>query len=215
MKFVLMFEAGRLWRPGRQFTEKEIEMRKGICRSFVVLFSVALLTAGCAKQEMVKKDEPVTPATPPAAATPAQPVKETKISQQAVQEAPVAMKEETLSKDAASAQQQSLLETVYFDFDSFVLTATARDVLSKDAEQIKKKISGKIQVEGHCDERGSDEYNLALGEKRARAAMNYLVTLGVAADRLSVISYGKEKPAEKGTGEAAWAKNRRAEFVVK
>lgn len=190
-------------------------MRKGICRSFVVLFSVSLLAAGCAKQEMVKKDEPVTPTPPPAATAPAQPVKETKVSQQTVQEAPASVKEETLSQNTADAQQQGQLEKVYFDFDSFVLTSTARDVLSKDAEQIIKKISGKIQIEGHCDERGSDEYNLALGEKRARAAMNYLVTLGVSADRLSVISYGKEKPAEKGTGEAVWAKNRRAEFVVK
>jgi peptidoglycan-associated lipoprotein len=79
---------------------------------------------------------------------------------------------------------------------------------------IKKDSAAKVRIEGNCDERGSDEYNLALGEKRAKAAMEYLVTLGIPAERLSVISYGKEKPADPGHDEAAWAKNRRDEFVV-
>jgi peptidoglycan-associated lipoprotein len=77
-----------------------------------------------------------------------------------------------------------------------------------------KNNSLKVQIEGNCDERGSDEYNLALGEKRAKSAMKYLETLGVPAERLSVISYGKEKPADPGHDEAAWAKNRRDEFVL-
>ena len=79
---------------------------------------------------------------------------------------------------------------------------------------MKKNSALKVRIEGHCDERGSDEYNLALGERRAKAAMNYLVTLGIADKRLSVISYGKEKPVDPGHDEAAWAKNRRAEFVI-
>ncbi|HYS43726.1 MAG TPA: OmpA family protein, partial [Geobacteraceae bacterium] len=87
--------------------------------------------------------------------------------------------------------------------------------LNKNAEYLlKKSVSLKIQIEGHCDERGSDEYNLALGEKRAKAALNYLVTLGVPAARLSFISYGKEKPADPGHDDAAWAKNRRDEFAI-
>jgi peptidoglycan-associated lipoprotein len=106
-------------------------------------------------------------------------------------------------------------EKIYFDFDSYVLSQQARDVLSKNADLLKNKdTSLKIQIEGNCDERGSDEYNLALGEKRAKSAFNYLVTLGVPAERLSVISYGKEKPVDPGHDEAAWAKNRRDEFVV-
>ncbi len=79
-----------------------------------------------------------------------------------------------------------------------------------------KALSGvDIRIEGHCDERGSDEYNLALGERRAQAAMNYLATLGVPASRMSTISYGEEKPLDPGHNEEAWAKNRRAEFVAK
>jgi peptidoglycan-associated lipoprotein len=79
---------------------------------------------------------------------------------------------------------------------------------------MKKNDSVNIQIAGHCDERGSDEYNLALGEKRAKAAMDYIVTLGIPASRLSTLSYGKEKPLDPGHDEAAWAKNRRDEFTI-
>ncbi len=80
---------------------------------------------------------------------------------------------------------------------------------------MKEKSDVRIQIEGHCDERGTVEYNLALGEKRARSAMDYLVSIGIPRDRISIISYGKERPAAFGSNEDAWAKNRRAEFVTK
>ena len=86
-------------------------------------------------------------------------------------------------------------ETIYFDLDSYVLRQDARDALGKNAQWLLKKSTATVRLEGNCDERGSDEYNLALGEKRAKAAKSYLVTLGVPADRLVTISYGKEKPA--------------------
>jgi peptidoglycan-associated lipoprotein len=108
-----------------------------------------------------------------------------------------------------------MLETVYFDFDKSDLRQDARNVLTKNAEMLLKTKQGAIvKVEGHCDERGSAEYNLALGERRAMSALQYLLTLGVQPDRLSIVSYGKEKPAVQGDDEAAWAKNRRAEFVL-
>ena len=107
-----------------------------------------------------------------------------------------------------------MLERIYFDFDSYVLGEAARVSLLKNAEIMKKTPTIKVRIEGHCDERGSDEYNLALGEKRAKAAMQYLVTIGVPEERLAVISYGKEKPAAPGHKESDWAKNRRAEFVI-
>jgi peptidoglycan-associated lipoprotein len=105
------------------------------------------------------------------------------------------------------------LETVYFDFDSYTLTSASRDALSKVAEALKTSGSAKIQIEGHCDERGSNEYNLALGEKRARAVEEYLTGLGVSKDMISTISYGEERPAVEGSDESAWAKNRRAQFT--
>lgn len=104
------------------------------------------------------------------------------------------------------------MEKIYFDFDQFTLSAEARETLANNAEYLKMNDGVQVVIEGHCDERGSDEYNLALGESRAIAAKNYLVSLGVSAKRLSVISYGEEKPAVMGSNESAWAKNRRAEF---
>ena len=116
--------------------------------------------------------------------------------------------------ESSRAALQQALEKIYFDFDSAALSESSRDTLKKDYELIKKNGAAKVEIEGHCDERGSDEYNLALGERRAKAALNYLVTLGIAPGRLSTISYGKEKPADPGHDEAAWAKNRRVEFVI-
>ena len=104
------------------------------------------------------------------------------------------------------------MSNIYFDFDQFTLSAEARKTLADNAKYLKANSGTQVVVEGHCDERGSDEYNLALGESRALAAKNYLVSLGVNAKQLSVISYGEEKPAAMGSNEEAWAKNRRAEF---
>ena len=122
-------------------------------------------------------------------------------------------------KQAAATPDNGLLkealEKVYFSFDSSNLDDGARQNLTKNAAFMKKNGSAKVRIEGNCDERGSDEYNLALGERRAKAAMQYLVTMGVPAARLSVISYGKEKPADPGHDEAAWARNRRDEFAVR
>lgn len=103
------------------------------------------------------------------------------------------------------------LVRVHFDFDQYLLNAEARTALAGNAEYL-KATGSRVQIEGHCDERGSDEYNLALGEKRALAAKNYLLTLGVPAGRMKVISYGEEIPLVMGSDEDAWAQNRRAEF---
>jgi peptidoglycan-associated lipoprotein len=104
------------------------------------------------------------------------------------------------------------LERIFFEFDRYTLGDEARATLSRNAAFLKAHPDMKIIVEGHCDERGSDEYNLALGERRARAVQNYLVTLGVSANRVRIISYGEEIPLDRSGTEAAWAKNRRAEF---
>jgi len=118
------------------------------------------------------------------------------------------------AEQAALEAAKSQLKTIYFDYDSHMLRQTDRDILYSNAEYMLKKYNGKVKLEGHCDERGSDEYNLALGENRAKTAMNYLLTLGVPAERLSIISYGKEKPVDNGQTEEAWAKNRRVEFTI-
>ena len=107
------------------------------------------------------------------------------------------------------------LEPVYFDTDQAVLRADARASLEARAEVIRQHPElGVITIQGHCDERGSDEYNLALGERRARAAYDYLVSLGVPADRLRTVSYGKEIPVCSDSNEDCWQRNRRAKLTV-
>jgi peptidoglycan-associated lipoprotein len=106
------------------------------------------------------------------------------------------------------------LADVHFDLDSAALGDEARATLEKHALWLQGHRDVKVTVEGHCDERGTVDYNLALGEQRARAAREYLVSLGVSAARLRVVSYGKERPLDPGNNEAAWARNRRAHFAV-
>ena len=124
-------------------------------------------------------------------------------------EAPVA----TVSAVELAAQQISD-GVILFDFNKYDIKAEYREVLQQAAELMKQHPSIKVRLEGHCDARGTQEYNLALGERRARAAYEYLVRLGVPAEQLEIISFGKERPAVQGTGEEVWAKNRRDEFNV-
>jgi peptidoglycan-associated lipoprotein len=119
-----------------------------------------------------------------------------------------------LPATADVTSETSPLEDIHFDFDQYVLTDEAKATLDKHAAWLKQRSGAKVTIEGHCDERGTTEYNLALGDKRARAAQEYLVSRGVAEGRLSAISLGKERPVDPGHGEAAWAKNRRAHFAV-
>jgi len=191
-------------------------MKKNMVTLLAGLSVAALLAGGCTKD--VKKDEPIAPAVVAKAVEPAKPVEEIKPVEAKPVEQAKPVQEVVKADDSQTAKPAAAelkFETIYFDFDKSDLRQDARDVLSKNAEIILKSMAGaKIKVEGHCDERGSAEYNLTLGERRATSALKYLTTLGVKAENLSIISYGKEKPAVIGTDESAWAKNRRAEFVV-
>jgi peptidoglycan-associated lipoprotein len=109
---------------------------------------------------------------------------------------------------------QASLKPIYFDYDRYSLSPEAQSTLQFNADLLNRSTQANVQVEGHCDERGTAEYNLALGERRARSAVDYLVSLGVAPNRLSAVSYGSELPVDPGHNEAAWAKNRRAYFRV-
>ena len=110
--------------------------------------------------------------------------------------------------------RQGVLQTVYFAFDSYELDDMARSTLQTNATWIKNNASYNIVVEGHCDERGTIEYNLALGERRADAVRKYLISLGVQDSRVRIISFGEEKPVESGHDEAAWSRNRRGAFLI-
>jgi peptidoglycan-associated lipoprotein len=198
-----------------------------ICvKSLTPLLFLAMLTyTGCAKQEVVRKDDPIAPAVtsakqvdpsataPKPAHTPEKsPLSSANTAPAPVQEQTIAAKKSDPAPSATEVQRQ--LEKVYFDFDSATLSDSARRTLTTNAAVLTGNPLFKVRVEGHCDERGSDEYNLAIGERRAKAAAQYLKALGVGAERISTLSFGKEKPTDAGHDEAAWAKNRRDEFIV-
>jgi peptidoglycan-associated lipoprotein len=103
---------------------------------------------------------------------------------------------------------------VFFEFDSAEMSSEGQAILAKNAETMKLYPTWVVSIEGHCDERGTAEYNLALGERRALSVRQYLVSLGIAAERLRTVSYGKEFPFDPGHSESAWERNRRANFVV-
>jgi len=107
---------------------------------------------------------------------------------------------------------QATLRDIYFDYDQFALTPDGQAALQFNADVLRKAPHVRVVIEGHCDERGTDEYNLALGERRARAVVDFLVGLGISPDRATTVSYGSELPVDPGHNEAAWSKNRRAHF---
>ena len=113
-----------------------------------------------------------------------------------------------------AGQKIAALPTIYFEYDSFSLNSSAKEALGLAAQWLKANTNQKVQAEGHCDERGTTEYNLALGERRASSVRDYLSSQGVSAAQLSTISYGEERPLAMGSDEATWAKNRRVEFVT-
>ena len=122
--------------------------------------------------------------------------------------------EEGWSPEMQAAAQQIRSGTIYFDFDKYDIRPEYRETLRNKAELMKRFSQIRVRIEGHCDERGTQEYNLALGERRARAAYDYMIMLGVSGGQMEVLSFGKERPAVMGSGENNWGKNRRDEFNV-
>jgi len=124
------------------------------------------------------------------------------------------LKDPDLARLNSFVLNQGLLGDVYFDFDRYELKQDARNRLAKNADWLKSHGEFLLTIEGHCDERGTNEYNLALGERRAAAARDYILSLGVASARVKIISYGEERPVCRESNEGCWAQNRRAHFLV-
>ncbi|RMF69369.1 MAG: peptidoglycan-associated lipoprotein Pal [Alphaproteobacteria bacterium] len=186
-------------------------MRAQVIRNLVFFLVMALGLAACAKQ------------APAPQSTPPQPEQATAQPERQEAGAPPslpavggtsALGRESLEDRYGPPTEAALTafagDRVYFAFDSAELTPQARATLEKQAEWLKHHPDVRVIIEGHTDERGTREYNLALGERRANAVKNYLVALGIAPERIETISYGKERPAVLGTGEAVWRLNRRA-----
>ena len=134
------------------------------------------------------------------------------IQDQAAAEA--AAKEEAMMQELAAAKQMFEMENIYFDFDSSALSAMAREVLQRKADYLFEVVDASVIIEGHCDERGTEAYNIALGDRRAESAKAFLVDMGIDPARLTTISYGEERPVDPASNPEAWAKNRRDQFVI-
>jgi len=125
-----------------------------------------------------------------------------------------AAKEAEMERAKLAAMQMFMNEDIYFDFDSSALGDMAKEVLSRKAEWLRMASDASIIIEGHCDERGTSAYNIALGDRRAESAKAFLLDVGIIGDQLSTISYGEERPVDRGKNEESWAKNRRVHFVI-
>lgn len=184
------------------------------------LFNAAWITAlvcslalvGCAKKKPTTTDESMA-TTETQVEAPAQEVK-AEPTPQPMDDETRALMSEDLQVVNNYVSQNGLIGDVYFDFDEYELKPEARERLAKNAEFMKSHPEFVYTIEGHCDERGTNEYNLALGDRRANAAKNYLISLGVTGNRLQTLSYGEERPVCTESTEACWARNRRAHFVV-
>ena len=176
----------------------------------LVLSVAALVVVGCAKKQTVKSE-----GTQGAPAVSAPPVGEAPVKEAPAPGAVSPGTESAAAGVAVTDEKYSQFDDVRFDFDKYEVREDGRKTCQVVADYMKKHPQAKMQIEGHCDERGTAEYNMALGERRATAVMTYLVSLGVPKTALSTVSFGKEKPLDPGHDEGAWAKNRRAHFVLK
>lgn len=191
-----------------------LEVRMRGIHVFLLFAAVLAIAVGCSNQPTVQT-EPVEP-TPTPAPTPAptadmdeevvsEPITETVVSEEVIEELP---------DDLELLNTRGYLEDVFFETDSYEIQEQYRDTLARNASWLAKHPSIQILIEGHCDERNTREYNLALGERRAYAVRDYLVFLGVDPDRIMTRSYGEERPFALGSNESAWRLNRRAHFVI-
>jgi peptidoglycan-associated lipoprotein len=185
-------------------------------RSIATLVALAtILTAAACGKKTPPVARPMPPPPPPVETAPPSPPAPPEPAREPVSVPPDPVRDDAISSASLDElNKNSPLKPVYFELDSSDLSAANQRTLDEDAALIKRYSSWTVTIEGHCDERGSAEYNLALGERRAMAARTYLVSLGIAATRLKTVSYGKEFPFDPGHDEAAFAKNRRAHFVI-
>ena len=172
----------------------DLSRLKLTAQAAILLGAAGLALAGCSKKA------PAELPPPPASTT--------------TSEAPTTMQGPAPGSQADFAAQMMGRDTIYFDTDKYNIDSEDQTALSQQAQWLSKYPTKRATIEGHCDERGTRDYNLALGERRANAAKNFLVSLGVDASRLTTVSYGKERPVALGSDEASWAKNRRAVTIT-
>ena len=173
-------------------------------KGLVIVVLAMLLGVGCAR----RAPQPQVSAPAPEASGPS--AEELRAREEAERRRRIA--ESELAARQTTTPGASILDNVYFEFDEATLSEQAKTILVRNAEWLRSNGQVRVQVEGHCDERGTSEYNLALGERRTEAVKSYLSSLGIEGSRLATISYGKERPVDPSHTEDAWARNRRVEF---
>ena len=201
---------------------------------FIFILCFGLIVSGCPKKTIVKEEPSVKKAEESAAEKEKAARLEAERKEREAKERELAKLKEEEAKRRQQEQKEfekslvakktpgiegevfetKMLKRIHFDFDKYNIRPDDAEILNQNAAVMKRFPTVKIQIEGHCDERGTSEYNLALGERRASNAKKYLISLGVDEKRISTISYGKEKPLDPGHNEEAWAKNRRDEFII-
>ena len=179
-----------------------------------MVFAVMLtVVVGACSKKTPPVARPMPPPPPTQAAPPPPPPPPSPVSEP-VPVPPMPVEDAIGSKSLDDLNRESPLQPLFFELDSSEVSVAGQAVLQANAEVLKKFPTWQITIEGHCDERGTAEYNLALGERRALAARTYLVSLGIPADKVKTVSYGKEFPFDAGHNDEAWGKNRRAHFVI-
>ncbi|MBM4305533.1 MAG: peptidoglycan-associated lipoprotein Pal [Deltaproteobacteria bacterium] len=201
--------------------------RKSYIVSIIFILCIGLILMGCPKKTVVKDEPSAKEAARIEAERKAKEEKEARRIAEEKAKEEAKLKEEAAKRELERSLQakqtpgiegvvyeSSLLKPIRFDFDKYDIRPSDAEILKANAAVLKKYPGLKIQIEGHCDERGTNEYNLALGERRASSTKKYLNSLGIGTDRISTISYGEEKPLDPAHNEDAWAKNRRANFLI-
>ena len=189
-----------------------MKLRRSVMLSTAALLMVVVV-AGCARR--VPPPAPPPPAPPPPAATPAPPPPPPPPPKPAPAPPPKPLTEDEIfqKKTLAELNAEMPLGDVFFDYDMATITGASQGVLQKNAEYLRRWPSTRVRIEGHTDSRGTNEYNLALGDRRAAAVRDYLVGLGIAADRMMAVTRGEESPQCMEENEACWQRNRRGTFV--
>ena len=183
--------------------------------AILLILPAMLFTVSCAKKSVESQPEVKAQEMAPAEKPMQEPAMKADAGSDADRVAAVELaRQKELERQRQSEMNNFINEAVYFEFDSAVLSPEAQLKLAIKADFLTANNDVSVTIEGHCDERGTDAYNMALGQRRAEAAKAFLVDLGIPANRLSTISYGEERPVDPGTTEEAYAKNRRAHFVV-
>ena len=177
----------------------------------ILIFCIGLIMMGCPKKTVVREE-------PSAKKEDAAKIEAERVAKEKESKTKEDLEKSLVAQRTPGIEgvvfESSLLKDIHFDFDKYDIRPEDVTILRENAALLKKYPNVKVQIEGHCDERGTIEYNLALGERRATSTKNYLVSLGISSDRISTITFGKEKPLDPGHHEEAWAKNRRAHTVI-